>query len=136
MVSTNGKTVRAASHRGHAHGACRQRNVMPELSPGTLSPSRHVALGTGRRRCRSHDNDDCRVGATNDVPSSVTNGLCPDIGIINGTRDDNTEEPADSRRPAVYRQTLRGRADGARLLVHILLHALSEFTDRQVHIIT
>ncbi|KAL4118984.1 hypothetical protein QTP88_011862 [Uroleucon formosanum] len=47
-------------------------------------------------------------------------------------RNDSAKEPTDDGRPAVFRETLRGSAHGARLPVHILLHALPEFTDRQL----
>jgi len=46
-------------------------------------------------------------------------------------QNDSVEEPTVDSRPTVFRETLRGCAHGARFPVHILLHALPEFTDRQ-----
>lgn len=45
-------------------------------------------------------------------------------------RNDNVEKPTDCRRTTVFRQTLRGGANGPRLHVDILLYAVPEFADR------
>lgn len=131
---------------------------MPELSPGALlffvtsaAPDDH----RHRYRCPSDEDDDndndfaassattvtfpaagvsATSSATADRPASFVYRLrrLIDASAATDRRNDSAEEPADDGRPSVFSETLRGSAHGARLPVHILLHALSEFTDRQL----
>lgn len=135
---------------------------MPELSPGVLlSFATSAALDDHRHRYRCpSDNDDIDFAAS----SATTVTLLPAAGAsptssaaadcsaffvchhhrrLNDAsssaaadhRNDSAKEPAAVGRPSVFRETLRGRAHGARLPVHILLHALPEFTDCEVYLL-
>lgn len=140
---------------GHAHGARCQRNAMPELSPGALlffatsaAPDDHH-----RYRCLPDVDSDnhfaassttitfpaAGVSATSSAADRLAFSVYHHRRLIDAPTDrqnDSAEEPTVDGRPTVFRETLRGGAHGARFPVHILLHALPEFTDRQVHIDT
>jgi len=128
---------------------------MPELSPGALSffATSTAAPDDHRHcyRCPPDDDDDDDnnhfTATTVTFPAAGTSATSPEaadrpaffVCRLNDAssatadrRNDSAEEPTDDGRPSVFRETLRGGAHGARLPVHILLHALPEFTDRQV----
>lgn len=108
----------------HAHNARHQRNAMPELSPGTS-----LLFAIDHDCCRYVNDDDIAPFATTATSAAAT----AHVIAVSWSDDDNAEEPPDSR-PAVFRETLRGGTDGARLPVYILLHPLPELPNRQVNL--
>lgn len=129
---------------------------MPELSPGALLFIATSAAPDRRYRCPLDvDDDDHRhfaaassttvtfpaAGASATSSAAVDRlafsvyrrGRLIDASAVADRQNDSAEKPSDDGRPSVFRETLRGGAHGARLPVHILLHALPEFADRQVH---
>lgn len=131
---------------------------MPELSPGALlfiATSAAPDLRHHRYRCPLDVDDDNHFAASSTTVtfpaagasatssavdrlafSAYRRGRLIDVSAVADRPNDSAEEPSDDGRPSVFRETLRGGAHGARLPVHILLHALPEFADRQVHIET
>jgi len=131
---------------------------MPELSPGALFIATSAAPDRRHHRYRCPldvDDDDNHFAASSttvtfpaagaSATSSAVDRLAfsvygrdrlIDASAVADRKNDGAEEPSDDGWPSVFRETLRGGAHGARLPVHILLHALPEFADRQVHIET
>jgi len=129
---------------------------MPELSPGALLFFvTSTALDDRHRyRCPSDndDNDFAPLSATTfTLPASGASPTSSSVAdcsafivchhrrrlndatsTLADCRNDSAKEPTDDGRPSVFRETLRGGAHGALLPVHILLHALPEFTDCKV----
>lgn len=127
------------------------RDAMPELSPGALLL---FAAAAANRRRRRDDNGGYRhsefaasvtvtVPAPADAAGAVPAPLRPVTRhcqrrrrrrrVTTRANDRAPQEPPTDGRPTVFRETLRGRAHGARIPVHILLHALPEFANRQVY---
>lgn len=100
---------------------------MPELSPGAL-----LLFATDDDCCRYVNDDDIFPFVA--TATTATTEIARVIAVPQSDDDSNAEEPPDSSRPAVFRETLRGGTDGARLPIHILLHALPEFPNCQVNL--
>lgn len=112
---------------------------MPEVSPGTLSLFAAAAADRIGDPFVSRQRTGVRKHATTATIARARSRLHRrrrSRRVINADRRryryDDVEKPADDGRPTVFLQTLRGGTHGARLSVHILLHALPEFADRQV----
>lgn len=124
------------------------RDAMPELSPGALLLFVAAAANRRRRRCRRDDDGYRRCEFAASVvafPADAAGAALAPLRFVTRHRhhrrvtranDRAHEPPTDGGRPTVLCETLRGRAHGARLPVHILLHALPEFAHRQVNTLT